>query len=1411
MVRVLKHLIAALVVVFFAGCSGGGCSSGCSGCGMTPLVTEFPTDQRIENSAAVRLTDSGISFIESNLGKLAPTLLGSSLGSGQGGVVTFPIPTSKGSQCLGFTVGGTCVGITFNYTVCPNGSDATSNPPECVAEIDLVGSQFIMKSAAPHDVTVDGTLNLRLQHLTVDSSIGTIVIAASGGGDSECPGKTFAGIPLHKTAGTPGIDISIESELDQSHTARYGYSKADIKRVDFDTNAVVKAVHSCNGGLGQDVLNFLIPLIGNSLVGGLTGSLTGSLGTAFCQKSSPTTPCPAGTTDVGGTCRFGTDANAACVTTILGTAGHVDLGGLLASISPGTTGGLDVLFALGGPSNRADDPQFTYGDLDPANGGITLSMLGGALPAPQSGCVPIANLQLPTGIAVPDELTGNTATDWPSDMPGPHAGVALSERFANFALGSAYNSGLLCLGVTTDSVPQLSSGLFGLLVPSINTLAYLKKGAPLAITIRPQKAPTLAFGNGTDIKTDPTLRVKLPELAMDFYVWSNDRFIRSFTSEFDLDVPVNLDVSAAGITPQLDSIGVTNAKVTNSDLLKEDPKTIADALSKVISGLAGQLTGGLSKPISLNSSLASLGLTVSQPPSVKGQGSPGLRKLTKGSDNYLGIWVSLGLAATPSMIVSNTQAVITDKVIDPAGLRLRTMTKDNGPKVQIRATSSLDTGANKLEYTYRLDRGAWKPWSDGKYITVDDAFLVMQGKHTIDVSSRIVGQPKTEGEPAHLDFAIDIDPPSISVGKVEDGQAKLDVADQVSHDDAVKVRWALDDGAFGAWTTADQVRFVDVGAARSLRVEAQDEEGNVASTKQALIRGRADPALASGSSGCGCSVPGTSSGPSGLGVVATLLGALGIVLRSRGRRSTSKPAAKVRRPLATRTAAVLAVMTVAGTYAGCNCGSDDSTNQTGPGAPAGCDPATECVELKPGLIGAYTSAAVDSSGAIWVSGYLEADWDDGYPWGDLVVGKWSAEKSAVDWQIVDGVPTDNPPDPTIYDVNGFRGGQTDPGDDVGMWSSLALDANGHPHVAYYDYTHKGLKLASFDGTSWTVSVVEQKAGSDLGRYAKLAYLPNGNPVIAYLAVEPGTGGWSTSKVRVARGKSASPASASDWTYEDAATDKQTPCREWLCKNGEVCDKASTQCVKPATSCSPKCASGTACLGDVDAGATPSCETIYDKTKLDSYPEAAGDYVSLAVTSSGALGLVYYDRIHGNLYLAKESAGKWTTLLLDGQTESGTPPTTVDTGDVGIGASLFIDAKGDWHVSYVDGNKESVKYMFVKGGTTPSPAETVDDGLSLGGKKFDDGQHIVGDDSNVFVTQSGEIHVSYQDATSGQLRFAVGAPKGGGGHTWTVKAIQQDGFAGAFSRQLAAGSGTQLVNWWRKGGASVVGDVRVVSP
>src|SRR5205085_2191329 len=118
--------------------------------------------------------------------------------------------------------------------------------------------------------------------------------------------------------------------------------------------------------------------------------------------------------------------------------------------------------------------------------GITLGMLGGTLPQPQANCVPKFENVPPKGIPVPDEMLKDKQTPWPAaDPKGPHVGIALAGRFLNHSMASIYNSGLLCLGVTTEQFGQLNSGLLSVLIPSIKKLTFEQKGAPVAITTRP--------------------------------------------------------------------------------------------------------------------------------------------------------------------------------------------------------------------------------------------------------------------------------------------------------------------------------------------------------------------------------------------------------------------------------------------------------------------------------------------------------------------------------------------------------------------------------------------------------------------------------------------------------------------------------------------------------------------------------------------------------------------------------------------------------------------------------------------------------------------------------------------------------------------------------------------------------------
>jgi hypothetical protein len=396
-----------------------------------------------------------------------------------------------------------------------------------------------------------------------------------------------------------------------------------------------------------------------------------------------------------------------------------------------------------------------------------------------------------------------------------------------------------------------------------------------------------------------------------------------------------------------------------------------------------------------------------------------------------------------------------------------------------------------------------------------------------------------------------------------------------------------------------------------------------------------------------------------------------------------------------------------------------------------------------------------------------------------------------------------PVDPTQYNIHGFRGGQTSPGDDVGLWTSIAIGGDNNPAIAYYDRTNKALKFAQYDGKKWSIQTVDSVMNGEVGRYAKMIF-QGGAFVIAYQSIAPGgTKGALVSKVRVATSMGATPPATGGWTFEDVAVVNTTPCRARFCASTEAClstTKACTTTLDPSK-CTAGCSSSQAC---VDQGGGPTCVAIWDTSKIDAYPDAIGDYVTMASDGMGGVGLAYYDRTNGNLVIAAKSAGKWTTTTVDG--ESAATPS----GDSGIGASLFIDGSGDWHLTYVNGYSEALQYVKVAKGTTVGKPEIIDDGLSVAGTPNADGQHLVGDDSHVTVDPGGVVHVTYQDATVGALHYAVGQP-GSTGHMWQVKAIAQQEFAGAFSNIVVVNNQLQLVNWWRVGGNSVHGDVRILSP
>ncbi|MSP62790.1 MAG: hypothetical protein EXR72_21150 [Myxococcales bacterium] len=1130
-------------------------------------------------------------------------------------------------------------------------------------------------------------------------------------------GKSHCLVSIDTKKGTQGHkDIDIAADVTftvdaTTHLTSINMANTDILNLDksmLDLAAINPlADFACT--LVQNV-SFIKDEVIKQLKKSLVDNITKAADDAFCAKCKMLDECAAFADE----CKSGACMRKGKCLQEIGAAGKLDVGALFASLSPGTVAGMDTLAVLG-----------AYADVQAApNGGISLGMIGGGQGDPHNACVPMRPAPMVPTVGKWAAATGQVE---PQTKKPYHIGLGIHESHLRTMGYAAFDAGALCLRVGTPTVAMLNTSTVGLLMPSLADLVHVNN-APMFLVMRPQQEPVITIGagtftveNGKKKIVDPLLRIDVPKFAIDFYAFFDDRYVRILTLTADLSIPVMLDVDAMGqIVPIIDlDKAFKNVRVSNSELLKEAPEQLAKAFPPLLGTALGGVTSGL-KPVAL--------------PAVMGLDLKIVAIEPTDGNKFLSFFTTIALAS-PETFHAETEAAVGQVLMPPTeAFRVdRGLDPLVAPRVELLLSGfGIDGTDRDLEWSVSFDGATWSPWMRGPAQTVAHPTLWLQGRHHVDVRARMMDDPATtDPTPVRLEFLVDTVAPE-GVFELRGDEARFTAHDAVSPSAALEYRFRAG-GEWSVWSRGDHFALVALAgglAPSDVEVEARDEAGNAGKLD---FHGRTTTPAAGG---CSCTVAGEASGAEGLWSVLALCALL--------------TALRVRRG----TAASLLVLLVAAAglcASACHHASDDAP------------PLTKNDFLDPiDEIGRY-SDAVARSGKLHVSAYDDSLGDLAYA--EIDLAKLDRE---IQWQWVDGVPTDQP----AGDTMSFRKGIAEPGDDVGLHTSIALGEGGNPRIAYHDSTNKQLKFARAEGRVFVTGVVDKLAAGRAGLYASLSLDSAGIPSIAYAAVDlPDGNGGFLAKLRLATAKSPTPSSPADWNILDL-DQTAIPCAG-LCAANQACipldpkDKTKKSVCKGVDQapCPKPCSAGQACLG-------AACVAYLEPVKAPDLVEGTGLFARLLRFKAGGRGVVYYDHQQGDLKLALEaSGGAFGLSVIDGN-----DPAT----DVGQFAAAMVAPDDTIHVAYVDAIADRLLYKAAKGAVAAMAPEVIDDGARM------DGPHSVGASAALW-TDGTTVQVAYQDQQLADLFQATRT-----GATWAKGAVGADAVGHGFYPHIVSDGGRRYL-------------------
>ena len=343
-------------------------------------------------------------------------------------------------------------------------------------------------------------------------------------------------------------------------------------------------------------------------------------------------------------------------------------------------------------------------------------------------------------------------------------------------------------------------------------------------------------------------------------------------------------------------------------------------------------------------------------------------------------------------------------------------------------------------------------------------------------------------------------------------------------------------------------------------------------------------------------------------------------------------------------------------------------------------------------------------------------------------------------------------------------------------TSLEIDSNDHPHIAYYDDKNDTLGYSYYDGAAWIDTTVTTDDGNDRGRHGSIGLDSNDYPRIAYynvtgtnleLAIWDGSG-WIFEKVD-------DPATGTTGIYSSLQIDSYDLTQiAYYGENGNSIKYAfndgSNWNIEEVNTFSVQIHHNTPIRLGIDSLNNPRITTvdftgtdnvvviynnggIWYKYDVEDNSGKHSNWPDSYVDSDGTVYVAYVDNNNNHRLV------RYTTVYTDTIWHK---YDLVETGDVSgsePGTSLHYDQYNNLNAIYIDSNDSKLKHII--------PRQTGDVDRTV----LEDSGYY----SSMEIDSSGILHAVYWDQTNSNLVYAT---KEGGGF-WKTHIIDSEGAVGKY--------------------------------